>query len=132
MNEQLLLTILEEKEKCKPGRQFKQYEISDMNRQYFEAFQRARYPEYEKNIKQRNSLNQYRSTISNFLEAISKDVAMTKREDIDTFLSTIPNEVTKNNKAAHIKSFLIFIITDNVKNCTSKISRDLLIKLLEM
>jgi hypothetical protein len=110
----------------------KVYKISELNRSYLDSFQTAKYPDIDNNKSQRSSYYQYKCTISNFLEGLGKDVAMCKREDIDTFLSSYDNSVTKGNKAAHIKSFLTFLITENIKNCTSKVSRDILIKLLQM
>lgn len=119
----------EQEQKNKAGTPYKQYNISDLNKSYLDAFQQAKYPDIHNNSKQRLSWNQYRSTVSRFLESLSKDVAMVKREDVDLFLESATNA---KNKAAHIKAFLNFIIVENVKNCRSKIGRDLLIKLLEM
>jgi hypothetical protein len=129
MTEQLVMDITND---LKATGNFKQYNISDINKHYLDSFQKGKYPDLLTDKKQRMSFNQYRCTVNNFLESLSKDVAMVKREDIDNFLALIPNETTRGNKAAHIKSFLVYLISNNVKNCTSKISRDLLIKLLEM
>ncbi|MFB5759058.1 hypothetical protein [Paenibacillus medicaginis] len=111
---------------------FKIYNVSEINRQYLEAFKEEKYPDTENNSRHRKSYNQYRCTLNNYLESLTKDVAMSKREDIDNFLAGVPNSQTRKNKEAHIKSFLIYLITNNIKNCSSKVSRDLLIKLLEM
>jgi hypothetical protein len=105
----------------------RKYKMSDINRHYSEEFQKIKYPDSATDKKQRDSLAQYRCSINNFLEAIGKDAAMCKREDIDSFLSAYSG-ATRLNKAAHIKSFFGTLITANVKNCTSKIGRDLLIR----
>jgi hypothetical protein len=124
------LTIDDITAAVKKGGSTKEYKISDINRSYLQAFQIAKYPDIDNNSKQRASWSQYKSTLSNFLEALNKDAAMCKREDIDTFLAP-HNSVTRLNKQAHIKAFMVYLVTTNYKNVTSKISRDFLIRLLE-
>jgi hypothetical protein len=115
-------------EPAKTNGKFKEYDVSNINKSYLESFQSSKYPDLT-DSKQRMSFNQYRCTLNNFLETLTKDAAMTKREDIDNFLSNTGNS---KNKASHIKSFFIYLITTNYKNIQSKVSRDLLVKLLEM
>lgn len=110
-------------------RQRKNYKILDINNQYLLAFQESKYPDYEQNESRRKSLNQYRSTLNRFFEFLSIDALMAQSKHIDDFLSSYPNNT---NKARHIKSFYVFVISNNAFNSKDKVSKDLLFKLIEL
>jgi len=103
--------------------------INSVNLSYLEAFQQSKYPNIDNDKNQRMSWYQYKCTLTKFLATLDKDAAMTRREDIDAFLSGTKNAI---NKARHIKSFFMFLIMTNIKNCRAKVGRDLLIKIIEM
>jgi hypothetical protein len=84
--------------------------------------------EFSKNSgKAEGSLLQYKSTIFNFMENINKDLCLVTKEDIDNFVADAKNEKTRNNKLAHIRSILSYIIKENVANCLNRVSKETLI-----
>lgn len=112
MTEQLIMDLSTDKKTG--GRNFKEYDVSGVNRKYLEAFQKAKYPDCATDKKQRMSFNQYRCTINNVLEHIQKDAATITAQDFTNWAINIDNENTRTNKLNHIKSFLNFILTKNV------------------
>ncbi|GMX64408.1 hypothetical protein Elgi_36770 [Paenibacillus elgii] len=112
--------------------QIKQFDISDINKQYIESFRNYKWPNYETDKQQKASWLQYKSSVGNLLETVGKDAAIIKRADVELFLSKFNNKVTKSNKAAHIKSFLSYIVKHNVANCNTRVSRETLIMVISL
>ena len=112
--------------------QIKQFDISDINKQYIESFRDSKWPNYETDKKQKESWAQYKSSLGNLLELIGKDTATIKKADVELFLSKFNNEATKSNKAAHIKSFLSYIVKHNIANCNTRVSRETLIMIISL
>jgi hypothetical protein len=102
----------------------KQYDITDNNRQYMEVFKES----FDKPACYIN----YKCTIANFMEFIKKDITETSLKDVEAFLSDTENENTRNNKTAHIKAILTYIVKNNVNNCCETISKDALIAIISM
>ncbi|WP_297419728.1 phage integrase N-terminal SAM-like domain-containing protein [Clostridium sp.] len=89
--------------------------------------------EFVKNSgKSETSLVQYKSTIFNFMETINKDLCLVTREDIENFVADAKNEKTRNNKIAHIKSILTYIVHDNVADCLDRFSKETLILIISL
>lgn len=112
--------------------QIKQFDISDINKQYIESFRNSKWPNYKIDKKQRESWAQYKSSVGNLLESVGKDAAIIKKTDVELFLSKFNNEATKSNKAAHIKSFLSYIVKHNIANCNTRVSRETLIMIISL
>jgi ATP-dependent 26S proteasome regulatory subunit len=112
--------------------QTKQFELSPMNSLYINAFRNAKYPEWETDQNQKASWAQYKCSIGNFLEIVGKDAVIIKTDDITNFINQFENEKTKANKIAHIKSFLSFLIKNNIANCHTRVSRETLILIVSM
>lgn len=109
--------------------QIKQHELSNMNQKYFETFRDTKYPEWATNEKQKLSWAQYKSSLGKFLETIEKDAVIVKNIDFENFVASlgVTNENTIRNKIAHVKSFLSFLVKNNISNCNSRVSREALI-----
>ena len=120
MTEQLTMDLTETteptevKEVKHQGPQLKHYDISDINRRYLEAFQKAKYPNLNTDNKQRMSMNQYRSTINTFCEYFQNDIVTMTETDFNNWAKSIENESTRKNKENHIKSILNFVLSKNV------------------
>lgn len=110
----------------------KVFAVSPINAAYIVSFRDSKYPLYETDIKQKASYAQYKSSIGNFLEIVGKDAVIVKSADFESFVAPYENQNTKNNKTAHIKAFLTHIIVNNVSNCNTRVSREVLIMILGM
>jgi hypothetical protein len=112
--------------------QIKSFTVSPMNTQYINAFRDSKYPLAETDPKQKASWAQYKSSVGNFLEIVGKDAVIVKQQDLIDFVAKYDNANTRNNKMAHIKSFLTFLVKENVANCNTRISREVLIMIVSM
>jgi hypothetical protein len=112
--------------------QVKSFTVSPMNNQYIDAFRESKYPLANTDKKQKDSWAQYKSSIGNFLEIVGKDAVIIKNQDLIDFVAKYENENTKANKIAHIKSFLTFLVKENIGNCNTRISREVLIMIISM
>jgi len=94
----------------------KAYIISNNNQKYADAF--------ESSIKQ-GSWRAYKSYIYNFLEYLcDKDCCESSPADLTKFLQRY------RNGKAYIKPFMIYIIINNINNSKRKVSKDMLIWLI--
>jgi hypothetical protein len=108
------------------------FSVSPVNAAYINAFRDTRYPAWETDPKQKASWLQYKSSVGSFLEIVGKDAVIVKATDFENFVAPYENQNTKNNKTAHIKAFLTHIIVNNVSNCNTRVSREVLIMILGM
>ena len=74
----------------------------------------------------------YKCTIANFMEFIKKYITEMSLKDLEAFLSDTENENTRDNKTAHIKGILTYIVKNNVNSCCETISKDTLIAIISM
>lgn len=116
--------------------QVKVFDLSDVNKKYVESFKVTKYPladeESEAGKKQKASWLQYKSSVGNFLQIVGKDAVEVTEADLAIFVNSINNVNTRTNKIAHIKSFLVHLIQNNVENCIERASRDTLILIIGM
>jgi hypothetical protein len=82
--------------------------------------------------KQRMSMLQYKSSIFKFVKYINKDLSLVTKDDIDGFVADSDNPNTIQNKIAHIKSILTFIVQSNCANCLDTISKETLILIIQL
>lgn len=125
-------------EKAKQAKlnQIKHFDLSDVNQKYLESFKTNKYPladeESEAGKKQKASWLQYKSSIGNFLQIVGKDAVEVTEADLAIFVNSITNENTRANKIAHIKSFLVHLIQNDVEGYRERASKDTLILIIGM
>jgi hypothetical protein len=78
------------------------------------------YNEFEKSIKP-ESWATYKASIGNLMEKINKDITKVTITEAEDFIQG------KENRRAHIKSFLTYIIKNNVNDCQNKMTKDALL-----
>lgn len=109
-------------------KQVKHFELSEVNQKYMESFRLEKFPEE----KQKASWAQYKCSIGNFLQIVGKDAVEVTETDIAIFIKGIEKENTRNNKIAHIKSFLSHLIKNNIENCRERASKDTLFLIISL
>jgi hypothetical protein len=75
-------------------------------------------------------MRQYKSSVMNFMQFAQKDILTVSKKEIDEFLETVENEVTRLNKQVHIKSILVFIIQKNVMGAMGRASKNTLLTII--
>jgi hypothetical protein len=78
------------------------------------------YNEFEKSIKP-ESWATYKASIGNFMEQINKDITEVTITEAEDFIQG------KDNRKAHIKSFLTYIIKNNINDCQNKMTNNALL-----
>jgi hypothetical protein len=76
------------------------------------------------------SMRQYKSSIMNFMQFVKKDILTVSRKEIDEFLATVKNETTRQNKQAHIKSILVFIVQHNIMGAMGRVTKNALLVII--
>jgi hypothetical protein len=104
-------------------------DIAKINQDYLQAFQQHKYPDAKIDPKKRISWNQYKSALTNYVNTLNDDALLVPASCIENFLSNTKNV---RNKRFYLKGFYMFLITTDYKDARSRISRELLLKLLEM
>jgi len=100
----------------------KQYNLLTVNQTYYEAFK----SKFGDKI---TSWVQYKVDIGAFMERINRDIATVSISDIEQYVSEAVGK-TRNNKTAHIRSLLQYIIKNNIEQAKEKVDKDLLIYLI--
>lgn len=108
----------------------KEYDLGTENNQvYWEQFKNFKWGE-NPDKKQTMSMRQYKSSIMNFMQYVKKDILTVSKKEIDTYLETVENEITRTNKQAHIKSLLTFIVQKNVMGAMGRASKNTLLTII--
>lgn len=106
----------------------KQFNISSVNLAYWNAFRDSKWAGMEE---RKGSAGTYRATIFNLMEAIPDLIELTL-EQLQEYVADTPNEVTRANKVAHIKSILTYIIQNNVDDCRERVSKETLLMIISI
>ena len=102
----------------------KEHKLSEINEKYYNSF-KSKFKDKEA------SWRQYKVDVGAFMEKHEGDIAKVKVLDIQAYASAnSKNEKTKNNKEAHIRSFLQWIVKNDVEGAKDKIDRDVLVYLI--
>jgi hypothetical protein len=119
-------------EKCYQAweRQIKHLDTEvEYNKIYWEEFSNNKFTSEKQ---KKGSMAQYKSSIFNFMEFIDKDICLVTRDDLNAFVSSFENQNTVENKIAHIKSILTYIVQNNTVNCLDRISKETLILVIQI
>lgn len=90
----------------------KQFNLTADNQKYFEAFETSIKPE---------SWATYKASVGNFMEGLNKDITEVTITEVEDFIQG------KENRRAHIKSFLTYIIKNNINDCQEKMTNSALL-----
>jgi len=99
------------------------------NQAYWDEFKKFKWGE-SPDKKQILSMRQYKSSVMNFMQYVQKDILTVSTKEIQAFLETVSNEVTRQNKQAHIKSLLTFIVQKNVMGAMGRASKNALLTII--
>jgi len=102
----------------------KQYNITENNKKYIEVYQKS----FDKPACWIN----YKCSILNFMEFIDKDITKMNLNNLEAFLNGVDNQNTRDNKTAHIKGILTYLVKHNVNGCRQNISKDTLMAIISM
>jgi hypothetical protein len=101
----------------------KSFDLSDDNNIYFEKFLDS--------LPERNVAT-YKSSCGNFMEELNEqDFATVTQEQIEVFANTKKTDSMIKNVTAHIRSMIIYIVRNNINGAKEKVSKDMLIWLIE-
>jgi hypothetical protein len=92
----------------------KQFHLTAENQKYFEAYEES----FGDN---KSSWATYKASVGNFMEQINKDITQATITEAEDFIQG------KDNRRAHIKSFLTYIIKNNINDCQDKMTKDALL-----
>lgn len=94
----------------------KAFTLSKDNQQYYDSFKQTITPK---------SWLTYKASVGNFLEFLKdKDFATTSDIEIMNYVGE------RYNAKAHIRSMMIYVVSNNINNAKEKISKDMLIWLI--
>jgi hypothetical protein len=94
----------------------KHFNLSADNQQYYDAFEQTIV---------KSSWATYKATIGNFLEQLSsKDFATVTVNEIVRFVGN------RTSADAHLRSLMIFIVSNDINNAKQKVNKDMLIWLI--
>lgn len=99
----------------------KQFNLSEINQRYYNSFE-------SKFDGKPTSFAQYKVDIGSFMETY-EDVAEITITDIENYINGWEGK-TRDNKKAHIRSLLQWIVKNNVGGAGNKVSREILIYLI--
>lgn len=119
-------------EKCYEAweRQIKHLDTNvENNKVYWDEFSNDKFTTEKQ---RKGSMAQYKSSIFNFMEFIEKDICEVTKEDLDRFVASFSNQHTMENKMAHIKSILTYIVQNNTADCLNRISKETLILVIQI
>lgn len=102
---------------------------ADNNRIYWEEFKKYKWGD-SPDRNQILSMRQYKSSIMNFMQFIQKDILTISKKEIEIFLENSEKNVTKQNKQAHIKSILTFIVQKNIMGAMGRASKNTLLTII--
>ncbi len=102
----------------------KSYGLNPVNENFYNVFKAS--------FNYQSSWLQYKVDCGPFLESLkSKSLTSISPVDVENYvMAHADNEHTQNNKRAHIRSMIKFMINNNVNDAKNKVSRDLLIYLI--
>jgi hypothetical protein len=73
----------------------------------------------------------YKSSCGNFLQEIgTNDFARVSPDRIMKFVNKKNSQAQKNNTAAHIRSMMMYVVSNNINNAKETVSKDMLIWLI--
>jgi hypothetical protein len=101
----------------------------DNNQVYWEEFKKFKWGD-NPDKKQILSMRQYKSTVMNFMQHVQKDILIVSKKEIESFLDTVENPITRTNKQAHIKSILIFVVQKNIMGAMGRASKNVLLTII--
>ena len=108
----------------------KEFDLGVENNQvYWNEFKKFKWGE-NPDKKQILSMRQYKSSVMNFMQFAKKDILTVSKKEIDTYLETVENEVTRSNKQSHIKSLLTFVVQKNVMGAMGRASKNALLTII--
>jgi hypothetical protein len=94
-------------------RHVKSFNLNENNQKYYDAFEKSINPA---------SWATYKATIGNFLESL-KDIDFATI-DVDMAEDYIQG---KDNRAAHLRSLMVYIVANDINDAKAKVSKDVLI-----
>lgn len=100
----------------------KSFTLSETNQNYYNTFLST--------ITESSQPN-YKSSCGNFLELIKDQdfVTVTEQQIID-FANTKNSQAQINNTKAHLRSMIIYLVSNDINNAKAKVSKDMLIWLI--
>lgn len=116
-------------EHFKAGNKFTEQELAKMAQKNIKAFTLSNdnqmyYDAFKATIAQ-GSWGTYKASIGNFMEQLKdKDFATVTEDEVETFTGN------RNNPNAHIRSFMMYIVANDINNAKQKVSKDMLIWLI--
>ena len=116
-------------EHFKAGNRFTEQELEKMAQKNIKAFTLSKgnqtyYDAFKATIAQ-GSWGTYKASIGNFMEQLKdKDFATVTEEEIVAFTGN------RDNPNAHIRSFMMYIVSNDINNAKQKVSKDMLIWLI--
>jgi hypothetical protein len=75
-------------------------------------------------------MRQYKSSVMNFMQFAKKDILTVSKKEIDEYLESVENAVTRQNKQAHIKSLLTFVVQKNIMGAMGRASKNTLLTII--
>jgi hypothetical protein len=66
----------------------------------------------------------------NFMQYVQKDILTVSKKEIESFLDTVENPITRANKQAHIKSILTFVVQKNIMGAMGRASKNTLLTII--
>jgi hypothetical protein len=101
----------------------KSFDLNNDNSIYFEKFLDS--------LPERNVAT-YKSSCGNFMEELKdQDFATVTQKQIEAFASTKNTDSMVRNVTAHIRSMMIYIVRNDINGAKEKVSKDMLIWLIE-
>jgi hypothetical protein len=101
----------------------------DNNQIYWNEFKKFKWGE-NPDKKQILSMRQYKSSVMNFMQYAKKDILTVSKKEIDEYLESVENVTTRQNKQAHIKSLLTFVVQKNVMGAMGRASKNALLTII--
>jgi len=100
----------------------KTFKLSKWNQQYLDRFLLSL---------QEKSRATYKASCGNFLQELgTNDFTRVSPERVIKFSNTKNTEAMRNNVAAHLRSMMIYLVTNNINEAKEKVSREMLIWLI--
>lgn len=94
----------------------KAFSLNEDNQKYYDAF---------KSSITQISWGTYKASIGNFMEQLGdKDFATVTEDEVIAFTEN------RNNPNSHIRSFMMYIVANDINNAKAKVSKDMLIWLI--
>lgn len=77
------------------------------------------------------SRTQYKYTIGNYLEMIGKqDFVKSTEQQFTEFINGKKNKATRSNILCHLRTFMIYVVNNNINGAIKKVDKQMLIYLL--